>query len=268
MCGRFAITLPVDAVAQLFGAQPANDLPPEPRYNVCPTQPIAVVLHESPRPDGGADRNVAVPSGRHPVAVETNASPGDTLGPRRLMAVRWGFIPRWYKSPTDGPLLINARAETIATKPAFRNAARQRRCIIPATGFYEWTRLQDGERLPWFISRADGAPLAMAGVWRDWQGPEGERIRSAAIVTTQAGDDIAHIHHRQPVILDPQDWGLWLGEQGRGAARLMHAGPAGQLRAWRVDKAVNSNRAQGPELIRPIAGEPDPHDTAPRQGRA
>ena len=137
MCGRIANTLPHDAMARLFGARPDNDLPKVPQYNLCPTQPLAVV-----RSDGG-------------------------VGARRLVAMRWGFLPRWYRSPTDGPLLINARAETIAQKPAFREACRQRRCLVPVTGFYEWHRAGD-RRLPWFFSRADGAPLVMAGIWQAW----------------------------------------------------------------------------------------------------
>ncbi len=219
MCGRFAITLPDDAAAQLFSAAPANDLPPVPRYNICPTQPVAAVIsHE---------------------------------GTRRYGPMRWGLIPRWYKHPTDGPLLFNARSESIAQKPAFADAARKRRCLIPATGFYEWTK--EGEaRLPWFIRRTDEAPQVMAGIWQAWHGPEGALVASAAIVTCPAGEDIAHLHERMPVILNPDDWALWLGEQGHGAARLMRPVQAGTLQAHRVDPAVNSNRAEGAALIEPL----------------
>lgn len=218
MCGRFAITLPDDAMAQLFSAAPANDLPPVPRFNVCPTQPVATVISR--------------------------------YGSRHYGPMRWGLIPRWYKHPTDGPLLFNARAETIATKPAFAEAARQRRCLVPASGFFEWTK--EGEnRLPWFIARADGEPLVMAGVWQTWQGPEGARVASLAIVTCAASPDIAHLHDRSPVILPPDDWALWLGEAGHGAALLMQATPAGTLTSHRVGTAVNSNRAEGPELTKP-----------------
>lgn len=220
MCGRFAITLPDDAMAQLFAAMPANDLPPVPRFNVCPTTQIAGI--------------------------------SSLEGQRRLIPFRWGFIPRWYKSPGDGPLLINARAETIAEKRAFRTSARTRRCIIPASGFYEWTRLPTGEKLPWYITRSDRQVMAFAGIWREWTNDAGEAIRSAAMVTTAAGPDMEHIHHRQPVILGPDDWPLWLGEAGKGAASLMHAGPKAELQAHRVARDVNSNRASGPDLIKPI----------------
>ena len=130
MCGRMANTLPTDSVARLFSATPANDLPPVPDYNICPTQSVAVVTAEAGR---------------------------------RLRPMRWGFIPQWYKSPTDGPLLINARSETIAEKPAFRAAVRARRCLVPVSGFYEWHRTKEA-KLPWYATRADGTPLFCGSV--------------------------------------------------------------------------------------------------------
>jgi putative SOS response-associated peptidase YedK len=219
MCGRMAITLPHDAMAQIFAATPANDLPEVPDYNVCPT-----------------------------VQVHTVTSAG---GERRLRPMRWGFLPHWYKAPNDGPLLINARAETIAEKPAFRAAARERRCLIVASGFYEWTVTPDKTRLPWYITRTDGAPLAFAGVWQDWE-VEGTSHTTCAVVTTGANPEMSTIHHRMPVILSPADWPLWLGEAGKGAALLMQAAPAGTVQMHRVDRAVNSNRARGSELILPL----------------
>ncbi len=219
MCGRFAITLPNDAMAQLFAARPANALPEVPNYNVCPTNQVHVVR--------------AGDSGR------------------RLDALRWGFLPHWYKAENAGPLLINARAETLAEKPAFRDACRSRRCLIVATGFYEWTKSQQGTRLPWYIHRKDGAPIAFAGVWQDW-GPEEARQSTCAIVTTQANQNLSAIHHRMPLILEPDDWSLWLGEAGKGAARLMQPGAEEILEFHRVDPAVNSNRASGPDLIEVI----------------
>jgi putative SOS response-associated peptidase YedK len=219
MCGRFAITLPVDAMARLFEAVPANDLPSVPNYNVCPTTSVHAVRHDD--------------------------------GQRRLVPMRWGFIPHWYKAPGDGPLLINARAETLAEKPAFRAACRDRRCLIVATGFFEWTKTSDGARLPWYIHRRDDAPIAFAGIWQDW-GNGDERVRTCAIVTTPANTAMGRIHHRMPLILGPEDWPLWLGEAGKGAARLMRPGEEGALTAYRVDTAINSNRATGAELITPL----------------
>ena len=221
MCGRFAVTLPPDAMAQLFQASPANDLPDVPNFNVCPTRPVHVIRS------------------------------GETG--RALVSMRWGFIPKWYKKPADGPLLINARAETIAEKPAFKSACRERRCIMPATGFYEWTKDTDGSKLPWYFTRNDAAPLAFAAIWQDWMDPADQSVQSTcAIVTTGANGPMSQIHKRMPVILDPEDRGMWLGEQGHGAATLMRAAPDDALGFHRVATAVNSNRAHGPELIEPI----------------
>ncbi|MEO0390049.1 MAG: SOS response-associated peptidase [Pseudomonadota bacterium] len=218
MCGRFSITLPNDAMAQLFEAAPANDLPDVPNYNVCPTNAVHVLHSE------------------------------DQI--RRLSPLRWGFIPHWYKTPSDGPLLINARAETIADKPAFRAACRERRCVIIASGFYEWTR--DGDaRLPWYITRHDGTPLLFAAIWQGWDRGD-TPLRTCAIVTTAANAPMSAIHHRMPVILRPQDLPLWLGEAGKGAAPLMRAAPDDALDWHRVGTEVNSNRAAGPSLIAPL----------------
>ena len=219
MCGRFALTLPHDAMAQLFDAVPANALPDLPNYNICPTN----LVH----------------------AVHT------VEGQRRLVAMRWGFLPHWYKAENGGPLLINARAETIAEKPAFKAACRERRCLIPATGFYEWTKDEEGNRLPLYIHPADADLLVFAGVWQDWE-RDGVAHRTCAIVTTAANDRMSAIHHRQPVTLHAKDWALWLGEAGHGAATLMQAAPEEAMDFHRVDRRVNSNRASGPELIEPI----------------
>lgn len=226
MCGRFAITLPTDAMAQLFAAAPANNLPNVPNYNVCPTTQVHVVT-------------------------------GDEETGRRLVSMRWGFLPHWYKTPTDGPLLINARAETIAEKPAFRAACRERRCLVPVDGFYEWTKDKDGNRLPWLIqsASADGETLALAGVWQRWDSKaeaDNGAIKTCAIVTTGANNSIGQIHHRMPVILRQKDWGLWLGEQGKGAAALMASAPEDALTFNRVSRKVNSNRASGVDLIEPF----------------
>lgn len=221
MCGRFVITTPMEALAALFDAGPDNDLPQGERFNICPTQDIAVVTS------------------------------GD--GARRLRAMRWGFLPAWYKSPTDGPLLINARAETVAEKPAFRSAVRERRCLIAADGFYEWTQGDNDQRLPWYITRADGGVMALAGVWQLWE-RGGQRLTSCAIVSTAAGPQMASLHHREPVIVEPADWPLWLGESGKGAALLMKSRDPGALAMHRVGVAVNSNRATGPGLVAAVVG--------------
>jgi putative SOS response-associated peptidase YedK len=220
MCGRFALTLPDDAMAALFDATASNDLSAMPNYNICPTNLIHTVTSED--------------------------------GYRRLRPMRWGFLPHWYKSETDGPLLINARAETIAEKPAFKAACRERRCLIPATGFFEWTKDKDDTRLPWYIYPKNDTPcLTFAGIWQHWDHND-QSSTTCAIVTTAANQQMSNIHHRMPVILSPDDWALWLGEKGKGAATLMRAAPADALEFHRVDRGVNSNRAKGPDLISPL----------------
>lgn len=217
-----AITLPHEAMAQVFDAVASNDLPEVPNYNVCPTTPVHVVTSDA--------------------------------GTRRLRPMRWGFIPHWYKKPGDGPLLINARSETIADKPAFRAAVRDRRCLVVANGFYEWTREKGQTPLPWYITRTDGAPMAMAGIWQDWE-RDGQALTTCAVVTCGANDAMAPIHDRLPVILDPADWPLWLGEAGKGAAPLMVPVADDALQFSRVATRVNSNRASGPDLIRPVTDD-------------
>ena len=222
MCGRMAITLPSEAMTQLFSAAPANDLPPVPNYNVCPTVNIHTVTSDD--------------------------------GTRYLRPMRWGFMPHWYKTLTDGPLLINARSETVAEKPAFRVACRSRRCLIPADGFYEWARKEGEKPIPYRVVRSDGQPMAMAGIWQDWE-VDGQRITSCAIVTTDANVAMAEIHHRLPVILSPEEWPLWLGEAGKGAALLMQPIAEKALDLSRVSSFVNSNRATGPELWKVIESQ-------------
>lgn len=217
MCGRFTMTEPNEELAELFEAVPGNDLPVRPNFNICPTNPVAVVTSEG--------------------------------GIRRLRAMRWGFIPAWYEAPGAGPLIINARSDTVAAKPAFRAAIRERRCIVPASGFYEWSAGENGARLPWYFNRADGLPMALAGVWQRWGDQD-----TVAIVSTDAGPTMAAIHHREPVVLERADWPLWLGEAGHGAAVLMRACAEGALaRPFRVGATVNSNRASGAGLVEPLA---------------
>lgn len=216
MCGRLANTVPKDAMVQLFKAVPSNNLPQTPNYNICPTTQIHTVTSND--------------------------------GVRRLRSMRWGFIPHWYKKPNDGPLLINARSETIAEKPAFREACRNRRCLIVASGFYEWKREKGETPLPWWVTRADGAPMVFGAIWQSWgEGKDGEN--TCAIVTTRANAAMAPIHHRLPVILEQEEWALWLGEDGKGAAKLMKSAPDDALLFNRVSTEVNSNRAHGAQLI-------------------
>jgi putative SOS response-associated peptidase YedK len=221
MCGRFALTVPLRAVTELFSATPAEDYRAAPmRYNICPTQDIDVVLC------------------------------GEE-GERLLDRMRWGFLPRWYKTPNDGPLLINARSETIHQKPAFKSSCVKRRCLIPASGFYEW-KTEDGAKQPYYIHPANAKISAFAGVWRDWTGPDGMVLSTCAIVTCAASAALSGIHDRMPVTILPEDFGLWLGEEGKGAAVLMRSAPEDFYAFHRVSREINKARSDAPELQAPL----------------
>lgn len=178
MCGRFVLMTLGRDLAQRF--ELAQDPALEARYNIAPTQPIAVIRR-----------------------VESDN------GSRRIDLLRWGLVPFWAKEPFSGPPLINARSETAAKKPAFRSAYRYRRCLIPADGFYEWKRAS-GNKQPYFVSMADGMVLAFAGLWEHWENPGGGILESCSILTTDANELVREIHDRMPAILDPQDYGVWL----------------------------------------------------------
>src|SRR3989440_8583322 len=175
MCGRYAIPTAPEAIRQLFGYLEQRNFPP--RYNVAPTQPVPIVR-----------------------MVE---------GKCQLALVRWGLIPAWVKDPRAFSLLINARGESVLEKPAFRNAMKRRRCLFPADGFYEWKREGEKKR-PYFVRLKSGQPMAFAGLWESWMGPNGEEMETAAIVTTNASHSIAHIHDRMPVIVPPEAFHFWL----------------------------------------------------------
>ncbi|MGB0498852.1 MAG: SOS response-associated peptidase [Rubricella sp.] len=196
MCGRFALASPLDEMVEDFGIEHVEPFEHRANRDVRPTQSIPVVISQD--------------------------------GSRRLLRMRWGFLPRWYRTPTDGPLIINARSETIAEKPAFREACRQRRCLIPANGFYEWQAIagERRKRVHWIAPEGEGL-FGFAGVWQLWTGTEGGSIATCAIVTCAADGALAAIHERLPVAIDRQDRALWLGEAGHGAARLMRPAPPG-----------------------------------------
>ncbi len=182
MCGRFASHLPPDAIRALFATSgPVPNLAPN--WNVAPTNDAMVIR-------------------RHP---ET--------GERRLDLLRWGLMPSWTTRPEAGRGPINGRSETAATNGMFKAALAARRCLVPADAFYEWQAMPDGKQ-PYAIARRDGAPLAFAGVWEWWKAPDGELVRTFAILTTAANATMRVLHERMPVILEPDAWPLWLGETG------------------------------------------------------
>jgi putative SOS response-associated peptidase YedK len=226
MCGRYLITSAPEAFRRLFGYPEQPNFPP--RYNVAPTQPVPIVR------------------------VVEDA--------RQFALVRWGLIPPWAKDPRRFTLLINARGESVNEKPAFRNAMRRRRCLFPADGFYEW-KDHDGRRSPYFVRPKDSGPIAFAGLWESWMGPNGEEMETATIVTTTASRDIAHLHDRMPVIVPPEAFDMWLdcrNVDALTAAALFVPTPAGQLEVYQVSPAVNRADNDGPELIEPLSSQPAP----------
>ncbi len=219
MCGRFAFYSPSEATAALFGAGSSTEVVS--RYNIAPTQFIAAV------------RN-------------------DDQDARELAMLRWGLVPFWAKNPSIGNRMINARAETVAEKPSFRNAYRKRRCLILADGFYEWRKEGEG-KTPYFISLADGSPFAFAGLWENWNSKESdESLQTTAIITTAASDFMAQLHHRMPVVMRPEQAGRWLDGDMELLSEVIDNSPA--FRAWPVDRKVNNARNEGAALIDP-AGE-------------
>jgi len=219
MCGRYASFLPAEALRALF--QTTNPTPNwEPTWNMAPTRDAPVVR-------------------LHP---QTRA--------RHLDLLRWGLVPHWAKDPKSVRQPINARAETIATAPMFRDALERRRCLVPADAFYEWQAI-DGTKQPYAVARADGQPLVFAGLWEGWRGADGTVLRTFTIVTTNANTLLRPIHERMPVILEQQDWPTWLGELEGGAAALLRPSGA-ELRVWRVGIAVNNVRNDSEALLEAI----------------
>ena len=220
MCGRFVSFLPPEEIARLF--RTVNRLPNiGPSWNLAPTQNAMVVR-------------------RHP---ET--------GQRHLDVLQWGLLPYWAKDKKSTRQPINARAETVASAPMFRDAFARRRALVPASAFYEWRKAGRGDRQPFAIARADGLPMAFAGLWEGWRGPDGEVLRTFAIVTIEANAEIVALHDRMPVVLEERDWPVWLGEEEGDLRSLLRPAAPGVLRSWPVSREVNNVRNDGPELITP-----------------
>ena len=215
MCGRFTLQSPADLIRDLFELGQLPELTP--RYNIAPTQDVACVIED----DG-----------------------------RELVRFRWGLIPFFAKDAAIGQRMINARGETVAEKPSFRAAFKRRRCLIPADGFYEWRKTDDG-KIPCHITMKDHRPFAFAGLWESWKSPEGP-VRSCTIITTEVNETLQELHHRMPVILDPEDHGTWLdpGLADRDLLQSLLVPYAEGEMIWReVSKAVNNPRNEGPELL-------------------
>jgi len=220
MCGRYAVTSSPEAIRALFRYADLPNFPP--RYNIAPTQPVAIVRLES--------------------------------GERRFALVRWGFIPSWAKDPKHVSLMFNARGETVVDKPAYRAAMRRRRCLVPADGFYEWRRVGSSSQ-PFYVRRKDRKPFAFAGLWETWAGPNGEELDTAAIITTRANRTLARIHERMPVVVPEEAYDLWLNcAEVDAHAAMAVVSPAAEdlLEVYEVSDAVNRAVTDDPILLRPL----------------
>jgi len=197
MCGRFALTVTPELLKKVFGYEELPNFPP--LTNISPTQPVVTITQDHQK--------------------------------RHFQLMRWGFIPSWVKDPADFPLLFNARSETVSEKPAFRTVIRHRRCLIPASGFYEW--LNDGKvKVPFLIAMKDRSPLALAGIWETYSGGDGSEIDTVAIITTSANAEVAPLHNRMPAIILPPDFSLWLDSSAPNlmeAVSLLRSAPDGLL---------------------------------------
>jgi putative SOS response-associated peptidase YedK len=221
MCGRYVIISPPEALRRLFGYSEQPNFPP--RNNIAPTQPVPVVIFDN--------------------------------GARHFRLVRWGLLPAWVKDPRQFALLINARAETVLEKPAFKNAMKRRRCLVPADGYYEWQ--SSGKiKQPYFIFPRDREPIGFAGLMETWLGPNGEELDTVAIVTTAASADLAALYHRVPVTIVSDDFGRWLdcGHVDAEEAATLLVPPGEGVFAWHaVSTQVNHVANDHPQLILPIS---------------
>jgi putative SOS response-associated peptidase YedK len=224
MCGRFVLMTPGKSLAEHFRLAEEPSL--EPRYNIAPTQPVAII-----KPQAGTPL-------------------------RELKIVRWGLIPFWAKDAKMGARLINARSETAADRPAFRAAFKMRRCLIPADGFYEWKKLEKG-RAPYLVALSNRLPFAFAGLWESWKSPDRELIESCTILTTDANELIQSIHDRMPAILSPSDYELWLNPDTKTTESLKHIlrpFPSEEMIMFPVSGKVNKASYDAADCVEPLTG--------------
>jgi putative SOS response-associated peptidase YedK len=289
MCGRFASARKRQELLEEFGVQRDRVVEPlRPDYNVAPTKPVYAVVTRRPedaaKEDGGGP-DEAQPKTADPKTAGPKAAGAKTAGPeaaegagvRELRVVRWGLVPFWAKDISIGSRLINARAETVASKPAFRHAFARHRCLLPADGFYEWEKFGDSKgarKQPHYIRREDGGVLAFAGLyelWRDKDRPDDDPdswLWTATIITTRAEDEVGRIHDRMPMVIEPGRWADWLDPAAPSTEALhglMTPAASVHLTTYPVSTEVNSVRHNGPGLIEPMEGDSEPAG-APRAG--
>jgi putative SOS response-associated peptidase YedK len=229
MCGRFVSSSPPDEIAKYFGVEEVSESVLEPNFNVAPSLDVYTVL--------------------------------ETGGVRRLEPIHWGLVPIWAKDMKIGNRMINARAESLADKNAYKRAYRKRRCIIPADGFYEWKKVPGQKaKQPYYITRTDGEPFAFAGLWEVWRGPDRDQdpIASCTIITGEPNDKMSEIHDRMPVMLPPSAWDQWLDPEVGDLdllGRFLVPAPSELIQIHPVSTEVNNVRNQGSHLTDPV--DPD-----------
>jgi putative SOS response-associated peptidase YedK len=217
MCGRFALKTPVAELAAYFSLDETVDLAP--RYNIAPGTDIPAIRHS---PDG-----------------------------KRVMhLLRWGLVPHWAKDPSLGAKLSNARGETVAEKPSFRDAFKRRRCLVPADGFYEW-KAEGRLKQPYYFSMKSGEPFALGGVWESWRAPDGNILRTCCLITTGPNEIMLPVHDRMPVIISPDNYEAWLSGEADDALDLVRPYPTAGMQKWAVNKRVSRSVEEGPDLVLP-----------------
>jgi len=217
MCGRYALKAPASELAARFGLDEIVDVAP--RYNISPGTDIPTIRH-SPE------------------------------GKRVMHLLRWGLVPHWAKDPGIGAKLSNARGETVAEKPSFRDAFNRRRCLVPADGFYEW-KTEGHQKQPYFFSLKTGDPFALGGVWESWRAPNGDVLRTCCLITTGPNEIMLPVHDRMPVVVSPNDYAAWLTGEANDALDLVKPYPSDEMQTWAVSKRVSRSGEEGADLILP-----------------
>ncbi|MFO7543457.1 MAG: SOS response-associated peptidase [Thiobacillus sp.] len=217
MCGRFALKTPASQLASHFKLDEAVEVAP--RYNIAPGTDIPTIRH-SPE------------------------------GKRVMHLLRWGLVPHWAKDPSISNKLSNARGETVAEKPSFRDAFKRRRCLVPADGFYEW-KAEGKLKQPYYFSMKDGAPFALGGVWESWRAPNGDVLRTCCLITTEPNEIMLPVHDRMPVIVSPENYEQWLTGEPADAQSLIKPYPVEDMQAWAVSRRVSRSGEEGDDLVKP-----------------
>lgn len=221
MCGRYALKTPASELATRFGLDEVVDVAP--RYNIAPGTDIPTIRH-SPE------------------------------GKRVMHLLRWGLVPHWAKDPSIGAKLSNARGETVAEKPSFRDAFKRRRCLVPADGFYEW-RTEGRQKQPYYFSMKSGGPFALGGVWESWRAPDGAILRTCCLITTGPNEIMLPVHDRMPVIVAPDNYEAWLTGEADEVSNLVRPYSTDEMQVWTVSKRVSRSGEEGADLVKPLGDE-------------